>query len=54
MEGKLKFKEMIMMNVILKHIVEIAGGLVLGGLTSDAVNKVVDVAKKKVANSKKG
>lgn len=43
-----------MMNVVVKHIIEIAGGLVLGGLTSDAVNKVVEVAKKKVVNSKKG
>ena len=42
------------MNVIVKHIIEIAGGLVVGGLASDAVNKVVDIAKKKVVNSKKG
>lgn len=42
-----------MMNVIVKHIVEIAGGLVVGGLMSDAVNKVVDVSKKAVKNHKK-
>lgn len=40
-------KEELMMNVlIVKHIVEIAGGLVLGGLASDAVNGVGKLAKK--------
>lgn len=46
-----------MMNVMVKHIVEIAGGLVLGSLASDAVNKVGKVAAKqikKVKASKKG
>lgn len=45
------------MNVIVKHMVEIAGGLVLGGLASDALNKAVEVSKKvavKVAEKKKG
>jgi hypothetical protein len=41
------------MNVIVKHIIEIAGGLVVGGLASDAVNKAVDVTKKAVKNHKK-
>lgn len=41
------------MNVIVKHIIEIAGGLVVGGLMSDAVNKAVDVSKKAVKNHKK-
>lgn len=40
------------MNVILKHMVEIAGGLVLGGLASDAVDKAVEVSKKVVKNMK--
>lgn len=38
------------MNVMLKHIVEIAGGLVLGGLMSDGVNKTIEVSKKVVKN----
>lgn len=41
------------MNVIVKHIIEIAGGLVVGGLASDAVKKAVDVTKKAVKNHKK-
>lgn len=41
------------MNVMVKHIVEIAGGLVVGGLASDAVNKVIEVTKKAVENHKK-
>lgn len=41
------------MNVMLKHIVEIAGGLVLGGLMSDGVDKVIEVSKKAVKNIKK-
>lgn len=40
------------MNVIVKHIVEIAGGLVVGGLASDAVNKAIDISKKVVTNLK--
>lgn len=41
------------MNVVLKHIVEIAGGLVLGGLMSDGVDKAIEVSKKAVKNIKK-
>lgn len=41
------------MNVILKHVIEIAGGLVVGGLMSDAVDKGIEVAKKVVVNMKK-
>lgn len=41
-----------MMNVMVKRIVEIAGGLVLGGLMSDGLNKLVDVSKKVVKKSK--
>lgn len=41
------------MNVIVKHIIEIAGGLVLGGLMSDGVDKVVEVSKKVVKKAKK-
>lgn len=42
------------MNVMVKHIVEIAGGLVVGDLASKALDKVIEVAKEKVKNSKKG
>lgn len=41
------------MNVMVKHIIEIAGGLVLGGLMSDGVDKVIEVSKKVVENAKK-
>lgn len=41
------------MNVIIKGIVQIAGGLVLGGLMSDALDKAVEVSKKVVENHKK-
>lgn len=41
------------MNVMVKHIIEIAGGLVLGGLMSDGVDKVIEVSKKVVKNAKK-
>ena len=40
------------MNVMVKHIIEIAGGLLVGGLMSDAVDKAVDVSKKVVNNYK--
>lgn len=40
------------MNVIVKHMIEIAGGLVLGGLMSDAVDKGVEVSKKVVKKIK--
>ena len=39
------------MNVIVKHIVEIAGGLVLGSLASDAVNGAGKLAKKVVVKA---
>lgn len=42
-----------MMNVMMKHVIEIAGGLVVGGLVSDALNGVVNVTKKAIKNSKK-
>ena len=41
------------MNVIVKRIIEIAGGLVLGGLMSDGVDKAVEVSKKVVKKAKK-
>lgn len=41
------------MNVMVKHIIEIAGGLVLGSLMSDGVDKVIEVSKKVVENAKK-
>lgn len=34
-----------MMKVNMKHVVEIAGGLVIGALASDAVNGVIKLAK---------
>lgn len=37
------------MRVNMKHVVEIAGGLVIGALASDAVNGVGKLAKKGVA-----
>lgn len=40
------------MNVMVKRMVEIAGGLVLGGLASDGIDKVVEVSKKVVKNVK--
>lgn len=40
------------MNAIVKHIVEIAGGLVVGGLASDAVDKLIDVSKKAIQKAK--
>ena len=40
------------MNVMVKHVIEIAGGLVVGGLMSDALNKVVKESKKVVMNHK--
>lgn len=41
------------MKVNLIHIVEIAGGLVIGSLMSDAVNGIVNISKKAVDNIKK-
>lgn len=46
-----------MMNVIIKGIVQIAAGLVVGDLASKGVNKLGEVASKqikKVKASKKG
>lgn len=40
------------MNAIVKHIVEIAGGVAIGLLASDAVDKVVETTKKKVVELK--
>lgn len=37
---------------MVKHIVEIAGGLVLGGLASDGLDKAIKVSKKVVGNYK--
>ena len=41
-----------MMNVILRRVVEIAGGLVLGSLASEAVNGIGKLAKKGVVKLK--
>lgn len=41
------------MNVLVRHIIEIAGGILVGGLASDAVNKAIEVSKKAVENHKK-
>lgn len=41
------------MNVIVRRMVEIAGGLVLGNLAYDATNKAIKVSKKVVKNIKK-
>lgn len=41
------------MNVLVRHIIEIAGGILVGGLASDAVNKAIEVSKKAVENRKK-
>ena len=41
------------MNAMVKRIIEIAGGLLVGGLLSEAVDKAVDVSKKVVENRKK-
>lgn len=40
------------MNVMVKHIIEIAGGLLVGGLMSDAVNAGAKKAQKVVKNVK--
>lgn len=46
------FEEEIKMNVMVKHVIEIAGGLLVGGLMSDAVNAVGKKSKKVVENFK--
>lgn len=40
------------MNVMVKHVIEIAGGLLVGGLMSDAVNAAGKKSKKVVENFK--
>jgi hypothetical protein len=40
------------MNANVKHIVEIAGGVIIGNLAFDAAEAVVKVVKKKVKNLK--
>ena len=40
------------MNAVLKHMVEIAGGLVLCGLASDGLNKAIEVSKQVVKDAK--
>lgn len=45
------------MRINMKHIVEIAGGLVLGGLASEALRGVANTTKntvKKIKSKKKG
>ena len=51
-EKQLKLKEEITMKVNMRHVVEIAGGLVLGALASDAVNGIGKLAKKVVVKVK--
>lgn len=41
------------MKVSVKHIIEIAGGLVVGGLMSDVVDEIIKVSKKAVKNLSK-
>lgn len=41
-----------MMKVNMKHVVEIAGGLVIGGLASEALNNAGKLAKKAVGKVK--
>lgn len=41
------------MKAIVKHVVEIAGGLVIGGLMSEGIDKAIEVSKKVVKNAKK-
>lgn len=41
------------MNVVLRRMVEIAGGLVLGNLMYDVTNKGIKVSKKAVKHVKK-
>lgn len=53
MKKKTTFKEELKMNVVVRRMVEIAGGLVLGNLMYDGTNKVIKVSKKVVKNMKK-
>ena len=40
------------MNVNVKHMIEIAGGIVIGVLASDAVNEVVKITKTMIVGHK--
>jgi len=51
-ERQLYSMEEIKMKVNFKHIVEIAGGLIIGALVSDAVDEVVKYSKNMIANHK--
>lgn len=51
-KDKTILKEEITMKVNMKHVVEIAGGLLIGALASDAVNGVGKLAKKGVVKLK--
>lgn len=42
-----------MMNIVVRRMVEIAGGLVLGNLMYDGTNKAIKVSKKVVKKIKK-
>lgn len=42
-----------MMNVVIKRIVEIAGGIVIGSLMSEGVDKAIEVTKKAVDSHRK-
>lgn len=41
------------MNIVVRRMIEIAGGLVLGGLMSDALDKAAEASKKVVKKVKK-
>lgn len=40
------------MNVVVKRVVEIAGGVVIGLLASEATEKIIKVAAKKIVKKK--
>lgn len=40
------------MNVMMKHIIEIAGGLVVGSLVSEGLDKFIEVSKKVIEKTK--
>lgn len=40
------------MNANVKHMIEIAGGIIIGVLASDAVDKVIDATKTAIVNHK--
>lgn len=41
------------MKVNVKHFVEIVGGVVVGSLAAEAVDKIIEVAKKQVKKAQK-